>query len=97
MRRFNLNLYFALDAILHAASLTEACRVNLSQSAMSVALKKLRGYSGDDLIMSQGGVTQLTPLAGALRPCIRQILQGSHEALNLSPASIRKPIDARCV
>lgn len=97
MDRFNLNLFFALDAILHANSLTEAAhRIHLSQPAMSAALKKLRAYFDDELIVSKGGTTRLTPLAEALKPRIRQVLQGSREALDLSldfdPATDRRTV-----
>lgn len=85
MDRFNLNLFFALDAILHTESLTEAARrVHLSQPAMSASLKKLRAYFNDELIVAQAGGTRLTPLALALKPRIRQTLQSSREALSLS-------------
>lgn len=85
MDRFNLNLFFALDAILHSETLTDAARsVHLSQPAMSVSLRKLRGYFGDDLVAYHGGEARFTALAIALKPRIRQILQSSREALDLS-------------
>jgi len=43
--RFNLNLLVALDTLLHSQSLTHAAeKVNLTQSAMSMALKRLREH-----------------------------------------------------
>ena len=84
--RFNLNLFFALDAILNSGTLTEAARkTHLTQPAMSVSLKKLRGVFGDELVVYQGGETRLTALALALRPRVRQILQASREVIDLSP------------
>lgn len=85
--RFNLNLFFALDAILNTATLTEAARqTHLTQPAMSVSLKKLRGFFGDELVVYHGGETRLTALAVALRPRVRQILQASREVAELSPS-----------
>lgn len=85
MDRFNLNLFFALDAILHADSLTEAARnVHLSQPAMSVSLKKLRAYFEDDLVVYQNGETRFTNLALKLKPRIRSVLQSAREALDMS-------------
>lgn len=84
--RFNLNLFFALDAILNSATLTEAARkTHLTQPALSVSLKKLRGVFGDELVVYQGGETRLTALALALQPRVRQILRASREVIDLSP------------
>lgn len=85
--RFNLNLFFSLDAILNSETLTEAARrSHLTQPAMSVALKKLRGVFGDELVVYHGGETRLTALAVALRPRIRQIIQSAREVIDLSPS-----------
>lgn len=84
--RFNLNLFFALDAILNSGTLTEAARkTHLTQPAMSVSLKKLRAIFGDDIVVYQSGGTQLTALAIALRPRVRHILQAARELIDLSP------------
>ncbi|MEI9852698.1 MAG: LysR substrate-binding domain-containing protein [Sphingomonas sp.] len=85
MDRFNLNLFFALDAILHSATLTEAGRrMHLSQPAMSISLRKLRAYFRDDLVVYDGAGTRLTALAAELRPRIRAVLEASREALELT-------------
>lgn len=85
--RFNLNLFFSLDAILNSETLTEAARQShLTQPAMSVALKKLRGVFGDELVVYQSGETRLTALAIALRPRVRQIIQAAREVIDLSPS-----------
>ncbi len=66
--------------------MTEAARkTHLTQPAMSVSLKKLRGIFSDDLVVYQSGETRLTALALALRPRVRQILQASREVIDLSP------------
>jgi DNA-binding transcriptional LysR family regulator len=85
VRRLNLNLLYPLDAILHASTLTEAGRrVNLSQSAMSHALRRLRDHFGDDLVAHQSGEQHLTPLGRALRGEVRRALQEVHSALEFS-------------
>jgi LysR family transcriptional regulator, nod-box dependent transcriptional activator len=85
MNRFNFNLFFALDAILHAKTLTEAANnVHLSQPAMSVSLKKLRAYFKDDLVVYSSNGTHLTALAEAIKPRIRAVLHEAREALELS-------------
>jgi LysR family nod box-dependent transcriptional activator len=85
MGRFNLNSYFALDAILSAPTLTEAARsVHLSQPAMSLALKKLRDIFGDELVRYEHGRAVLTPLAQQLAPQVREILRLSRAVLEQS-------------
>lgn len=58
--------------------------MHLSQPALSVSLKKLRAYFEDELVVYQNGETTFTALAIALKPRIRDILQSSRAALNLS-------------
>lgn len=85
MIRFNLNSYFAMDAILNAPTLTEAARtVNLSQPAMSLSLKKLRELFGDELVSYEHGPAELTDLAEQLRPQVREILRLSRAVLEQS-------------
>jgi DNA-binding transcriptional LysR family regulator len=85
VRRLNLNLLYPLDAILHAPTLTEAGRrVNLSQSAMSHALRRLRDHFGDELVAHQSGEQHLTPLGRALRGEVRRALQEVHGVLEFA-------------
>lgn len=85
MNRFNLNSYFALDAILRHATLTDAARsINLSQPAMSLALKRLRETFGDELVRYERGRAELTPLAMRVRPEVTEILRRSRDVLALS-------------
>lgn len=80
-------MLFALDAILNTASLTEAARKShISQPAMSVALKKLRGIFDDDLVVYGGGAdSRYTALAIELGPRVRQILNATQELVDMSP------------
>lgn len=71
----DLNLLGALQAILEEASVTQAAqRMNVSQSAMSHTLKRLRKLLEDPLLIRQGNVYQLTRRAEKLRDPLRNIL-----------------------
>ncbi|WP_395396193.1 LysR family transcriptional regulator (plasmid) [Novosphingobium sp. BL-8A] len=78
-------MFFALDAILHSRTLTEAANeLHVTQPAMSVSLKKLRAYFEDELVVYSTTETRYTELAIALRPRIRATLQSARDALGLS-------------
>lgn len=76
--RFNkldLNQLAVLDAILSTRSVSRAAtRLRLSQPATSCALKRLREYFSDDLLVPVGKVYVLTPLAAELRKPVRDVL-----------------------
>lgn len=83
LRRLNLNMLYTLDAILNTSSLTEAAQLtHVSQPAISVALKKLKGQLNDDLIIYLNGKRVLTPLAQGLRSRVRKLLIEVDETLN---------------
>lgn len=64
----DLNLLFALDALLAEASVAAAARrLKLSASAMSRTLTRLRDATGDPLLVRAGRRMVLTPHAQALR------------------------------
>lgn len=87
VQRLNLNLLYALDAILHTSTLTEAGRrVNLTPSAMSHALRRLRTHFRDDLMVHSGGESHLSMLGRALRPEVRRIMREVEGAFNYSIA-----------
>jgi LysR family nod box-dependent transcriptional activator len=72
---FDLNLLVALDALLAERNVTRAGnRLNLSQSAMSGALARLRHYFRDDLLVQAGRQMMLTPVAEGLVEPVRDIL-----------------------
>jgi LysR family nod box-dependent transcriptional activator len=80
--RFNLNLLVALDTLLHSQSLTDAAeKVNLTQSAMSMALKRLREHFNDELVIYSSGPQQFTPLAIALMPRVRDVVSACRETI----------------
>ena len=65
--RFNkldLNLLVALDHLLNLRNVSEAAaRMNMTQSAMSNALLRLREYFDDNLLVKIGRQMELTPRA----------------------------------
>lgn len=75
IRRLNLNLLYALEAVLRAPTLTEAAGlVSLSQPAISQSLRKLRDHFGDDLVIYSRRGTRHTELAHALRPRVHRLV-----------------------
>jgi LysR family nod box-dependent transcriptional activator len=75
---FDLNLLVALDALLSERNVTRAGnRLNLSQSAMSGALARLRHYFHDELLVPVGRQMALTPVADGLVEPVRDILDTS--------------------
>lgn len=73
--RLDLNLLVALDVLLEERNVSRAAaRLNLSQSAMSGALARLREFFGDDLLVQIGRSMTPTPLAVSLEAPVRDIL-----------------------
>ena len=75
LHRFDLNLLVTLDALLSEKNVTRAgIRMNLSQSAMSGALARLRDAFQDELLVQMGRRMVLTPLAEDLVQPVRDVL-----------------------
>ena len=76
--RFNkldLNLLVALDVLLKERSVTRAADVlNMSASAVSNALGRLRDYFEDELLVQIGRKMELTPRAQGLQDVVRDVL-----------------------
>jgi len=76
--RFNkldLNLLVALDHLLNLRSVSGAAeRMNMTQSAMSNALFRLRAYFADQLLVKIGRRMELTPRAESLKDAVRDVL-----------------------
>jgi len=92
LHQFDLNLLVALDALLTERNVTHAGeRVNLSQSAMSGTLARLRRLFQDQLLMTVGRRMVLTPLAEELVGPVREILRLARGAItaktNFNPAT----------
>ena len=83
---FDLNLLVALDALLTERNVTRAGnRLNLSQSAMSGALARLRHHFRDELLVPVGRRMMLTPVADGLVAPVRDILLKVRGTLGSKP------------
>lgn len=80
IRQVDLNLLPVLDALLRHHSVTLAAReLNMSQSALSTALSRLRVLLGDTLFVRTGRGLMPTPRAAALAPHVAAILEQVRE------------------
>jgi DNA-binding transcriptional LysR family regulator len=79
LKRIDLNLLVALDALLEERSVTKAAdRLALTQPTVSAMLARLRKLLGDPLfIRTQRGMLP-TPRAAAMAPKLKQWLQEAH-------------------
>lgn len=85
--KLDLNLLTVLDAVLDEKSINRAARrLHLSQPAMSNALRRLRDYLGDPLLIRTGGAMVLTPRAESLRHSVRHILEQIRYEITVKPA-----------
>ena len=82
--RLDLNLLVALDALFEDRSVSSAARrLNLSQPAVTGALKRLRRFFNDELLVQSGRRMLLTPKAEELIvPVRRALLQIRSEITN---------------
>lgn len=73
--KLDLNLLVALDALIELKSVSASAEhLNLTQSAVSGTLKRLREYFGDELLARDGRNMVLTAKAQQLAPAVRAIL-----------------------
>ena len=88
--RFNkldLNLLVALDVLLKERSVTRTAEaMNLSPSAVSNALSRLREYFDDELLVQIGRKMELTPRAEGLRDQVRDLLLRIDSTIGAQPA-----------
>jgi DNA-binding transcriptional LysR family regulator len=92
--RLDLNLLVTLDALLDERRITRAAeRLNLSQSAISGMLAKLREYFDDELLVPVGRNLELTPLAQELVQPVRDLLLQVQTIVAIDPAF--EPAQAR--
>lgn len=81
----DLNLLVALDALLDERSVSAAAkRLNLSQPAMSAALKRLREYFNDDLLGQNGKSMVPTPHAMQVSEQIKTVLHDVEDLISRS-------------
>jgi DNA-binding transcriptional LysR family regulator len=75
-RTLVLNLLRVFDEVMAERSLTRAARnLNLTQPAVSNALRRLRETLGDELVQRSGQGMAPTPRARAIWPAVRQALE----------------------
>jgi DNA-binding transcriptional LysR family regulator len=75
LRQLDLNLLVALDVLIAEANVTKAAeKLNMSQSAMSYSLKRLRTILNDDLLIRTSREMEVTPYARQISDRVRQIL-----------------------
>src|SRR3982075_990094 len=78
----DFNLLVSLDAVLAEGSVARAAqRLRLSPSAMSRALARLRGATGDPLLVRAGRGLVSTPRALELRERVSQLVQDGEAVL----------------
>jgi len=74
---FDLNLLVAFDVLLQERSVTKAARrLNVTQSAMSASLKRLRDALGDPILLQHGKTMIPTSHAQALAPEVASAISG---------------------
>jgi len=85
-KQLDLNLLVALDNLLALQSVSAAAeRMNMSQSAMSNALTRLRTYFDDQLLVQVGRRMELTPRAVAMQRPVRDILVRIEATIETAP------------
>lgn len=85
-QRLDLNLLVALDALLTECSITRAGeRLNLSPSATSNALARLREYFDDDLLVQVGRRMEPTPRGQSLQEAVRDVLLRVDSTIAIQP------------
>jgi LysR family nod box-dependent transcriptional activator len=82
----DLNLLVALDALLTHQNVTRAAeQLNLSQSALSGALARLREHFDDELVVPIGRRMEPTPLARTLAEPLHEILLKTKSLVTATP------------
>ncbi len=86
MKQADLNLLFALDALLQEGNVSRAAaRVGLSTPAMSHALARLRTQVDDPLLVRAGQRMVLTPRADGLRERVELLVREARQVLSPPP------------
>lgn len=87
LRRLDLNLLVVLNALLQDRSTTLAAKkLNLSQSAVSGSLARLRDYFGDELLVQVGRKMQPTPLGATLAEPVQAVLLQIQSTIQIRPS-----------
>src|SRR5690242_5723571 len=82
LRSLDLNLLLALDALLAERSVTRAAaKMNVTQSAMSHSLARLRKALGDELLVRASGEMVTTARADDVAPSLRLAFEQLERAI----------------
>lgn len=86
LRRIDLNLLVALEALLTLRSVTAAAnQLHVTQPSMSGSLARLREYFGDPLLVPAGRKLELTPLSEMLLESVKETLEIVERTISLRP------------
>jgi LysR family nod box-dependent transcriptional activator len=81
-KQLDLNLLVVFSALMETRSVTRSAeQLGLTQPAASAALRRLRAYFGDDMLVQVGKRMHPTPFAEALYPQIQRSLQSVEQAI----------------
>lgn len=85
-KKLDLNLLVALDTLLSEQSITKgAAKLNMSPSALSNSLSRLRDYFQDDLLTQIGRRMVITPLGESLKINVRNTLNNIESTILVQP------------
>jgi DNA-binding transcriptional LysR family regulator len=86
-KKLDLNLLVALDTLLTEQSITKGAeKLNMSPSALSNSLSRLRDYFGDDLLTQIGRKMVITPLGESLKVNVRNALNNIESTILVQPS-----------
>ena len=86
LRKVDLNLLTAFDALMHTRHVTRAAQyLGIGQPGMSAALARLRDMFDDELLVRQGGEMLPTLRATELAPQVRRILRQIEDVMRADP------------
>lgn len=92
----DLNLLVVFNALMETRSVTRSAeRIGLTQPATSAALRRLRDYFGDEIVVAVGKRMHPTPFAEGLYPQIQQALRGVERAI-AAPTTFDPTTSNRC-
>lgn len=83
----DLNLLITLEALLTERNVSKAARrLNLTQPAISAALRRLRSYFQDEILIPHGKRMLPTALAMSLTPALKEVMEGLDQFVVASTA-----------
>lgn len=93
-KKLDLNLLVALDTLLTEQSITKGAeKLNMSPSALSNSLSRLRDYFEDDLLTQIGRRMVITPLGESLKSNVRNALNNIESTILVQPSFEPKTTD----